>query len=215
MRTVAVLSQKGGSGKTTIAIHLAVAAQRAGLTSAIFDLDPQASAETWGQWRGEKPPEVVPAKAATLARALDKAREAGVDLLVLDTPGAAEGAALAAATAADLILIPCRVRAFDLASVRQTAALGRAAGRPMWLMFNATAPRGLVRLDARDVARGIGLEIAPVRLAERADFHKATEAGLAAQELNPDGKAAEEAEALWLWASGLLDVSTRGREAVV
>jgi chromosome partitioning protein len=136
MRTIALISQKGGSGKTTLAIHLAVAAQRAGLMSAIFDLDPQASAETWGQWRDDKPPEVVPAKAATLARALDKARGAGVDVLVLDTPGAAEGAALAAAAAADLILIPCRVCAFDLASVRQTEALGRAAGRPMWLVFN-------------------------------------------------------------------------------
>src|SRR4051812_28966247 len=114
MKTVAVISQKGGAGKTTLAIHLAVSAQRAGLTSAIFDLDPQATAETWGQWRDEKPPEVVPAKAATLTRAIDKAEAAGVGVLVLDTPGAAEGAALAAAAAADLILIPCRARAFDL-----------------------------------------------------------------------------------------------------
>jgi chromosome partitioning protein len=211
MWTVAVISQKGGAGKTTLAIHLAVSAQASGLTAAIFDLDPQATAETWGQWREEKPPEVVPAKAATLARAMDKARES-IDVLLLDTPGAAEGAALAAAAAADLVLIPCRPRSFDLAAVRQTATLARSTGRPLWLVFNATGARGQVRADARDVAASIGLAVAPVRLAERADFHKATEAGLAAQELNPTGKAAEEAEALWVWASGLLNVSTRGRE---
>src|SRR4051794_22517848 len=175
MRTVAVISQKGGAGKTTIAIHLAVAAQLAGLSAAIFDLDPQASAETWGQWREDRPPEVIPAKAATLSRAMAKAEQAGVEVLLLDTPGAAEGAALAAATVADLILIPCRPRALDLAAIRQTAALAGSAGKPMFLVFNATAPRGLVRADAREVAEGIGLATAPVRLAERADFHKATE----------------------------------------
>ena len=123
MKIVAVISQKGGAVKTTLAIHLAAAAHGAGYGAAIFDMDPQATAETWGQWRGDKPPEVLPAKAATLARSLDKAREAGADVLVLDTPGAAEGASLAAANVADLILIPCRPRSFDLAAVQQTATL--------------------------------------------------------------------------------------------
>ena len=92
MKTIAVISQKGGAGKTTLAVHLAVAAQQAGYGAAIFDLDPQATAEMWGQWRKDQPPEVIPAKPATLARTLDKVREAGAEVLVLDTPGAAEGA---------------------------------------------------------------------------------------------------------------------------
>lgn len=204
MRTIAIISQKGGAGKTTLAIHLAVSAQLAGHATAIFDLDPQATAETWGQWREERPPEVVPAKAATLVRALGKAREAGVGLLVLDTPGAAEGAALAAAVAADIILIPCRPRSFDLAAVRQTAVVARTAGKPMWLVFNGTASHGQVRADAREVAEGIGLAIAPVRLAERAAYHRATEAGQAAQEMEPTGKAAAEVAALWEWTCGQL-----------
>lgn len=199
MKIVAVISQKGGAGKTTLAVHLAAAAHQAGYGTAILDMDPQATAETWGQWRSDKPPEVVPAKAATLARSLDKAREAGADLVVLDTPGAAEGASLAAANVADLILIPCRPRSFDLAAIQQTAALARTTGRPMWLVFNGTATRGQVRVDAREVATGIGLAIAPVQLAERAAFHRATEQGLTAQEVEPDGKAASEVAALWQW----------------
>ena len=214
MHTIAIISQKGGAGKTTLAIHLAVSAHLAGYAAAILDLDTQATAETWGQWREDQPPEVVPAKAATLPRALDKARAAGADLLVLDTPGAAEGAALAAATAADLILIPCRPRSFDLAAVRQTAALARSTGKPMWLVFNATANRGQVRADAREIAAGIGVNVAPVRLAERAAYHKATEQGQAAQEMEPDGKAAQEIAALWEWTCRQLDLRTRRKPDV-
>lgn len=214
MHTIAIISQKGGAGKTTLAIHLAVAAQVAGYPAAIFDLDPQATAETWAQWRDERPPEVVPAKAATLPRAIDKAREAGAGVLVLDTPGAAEGAALTAATAADLILIPCRPRSFDLAAVRQTAAVARTTGKPMWLVFNGTAARGQVRADAREMAEAIGLAIAPVRLAERAAFHRATEVGQAAQEMEPDGKAAAEVAALWQWMCQQISLPKRQQAKV-
>ncbi len=212
MKIVAVISQKGGAGKTTLAIHLAAAAHGAGYGAAIFDMDPQATAETWGQWRGDKPPEVLPAKAATLARSLDKAREAGADVLVLDTPGAAEGASLAAANVADLILIPCRPRSFDLAAVQQTATLARTTGHPIWLVFNGTATRGQVRADAREVAAGIGLAIAPVQLAERASFHRATEQGLTAQEIEPDGKAAAEITALWQWVCEQVNLLPRKQD---
>lgn len=209
MHIIAIISQKGGAGKTTLAIHLAVSAQQAGYAAAIFDMDPQATAEAWGEWREERPPEVIAAKAATLPRALDKARAAGAELLVLDTPGAAEGAALAAATAADLILIPCRPRSFDLAAVRQTAVLAQTTRKPMWLVFNATANRGQVRADARQIAGEIGLSIAPVQMAERAAYHKATEVGQAAQEFEPNGKAAAEMVALWEWTCRQLDIQTR------
>lgn len=210
MKIIAIISQKGGAGKTTIAIHLATAAHLVGYEAAIFDLDPQATAETWGQWRDERPPEVVPAKGATLTRNLDRARAAGAGLIVLDTPGAAEGAALAAAEAADLILIPCRPRSFDLAAIRQTASLARSTGKPAFLVFNATTTRpGQIRADAREIAAGIGLEIAPPRLAERAAYHKATEEGRTAQEVEPNGKAAAEVTALWEWTCERINLLTR------
>ena len=85
--------------------------------------------------------------------------------------------------------------------------VARTTGKPMWLVFNGTANRGQVRADAREVAEGIGLAIAPVQLAERAAFHRATEAGQTAQEMEPDGKAAVEMAALWQWVRGQLNLS--------
>jgi chromosome partitioning protein len=85
MKAIAVVSQKGGAGKTTLALHIAVAAELAGLSAAIFDMDPQGTAERWGEWRKEEPPAVVAAKTTTLARRLEQARAAKGDLVVIDT----------------------------------------------------------------------------------------------------------------------------------
>ena len=68
MKVIAVVSQKGGAGKTTLALHIAVAAERAGLSAAVLDMDPQGTAERWSEWRKEEPPAVVAAIAdATVA----------------------------------------------------------------------------------------------------------------------------------------------------
>ena len=80
MRTIAIISQKGGAGKTTLAVHLAVCAEQSGLTTAVIDLDPQATAAKWGDRREETPPEVISAQAARLAQLLTTAREGGADL---------------------------------------------------------------------------------------------------------------------------------------
>lgn len=72
MKTIALVSQKGGVGKTTLATGLAVAAHQAGLSAAIFDLDPQASAAFWKDTREAAEPAVVPIPAAReMARLCD------------------------------------------------------------------------------------------------------------------------------------------------
>ena len=115
MKTIALIAQKGGTGKTTIAAALAVAAHRAGLFTAVIDLDPQASACNWRDRRVRTRPEdsepaVSDAQAARLPQALERARSAGADLIVIDTPARSEQAALAAAQAADLVIIPAARR---------------------------------------------------------------------------------------------------------
>jgi chromosome partitioning protein len=105
-KIIAIASQKGGGGKTTIAVHLATAATLAGLDAVVVDLDPQASAASWGGDRGEDtPPEVVSGQASRLGVLLDGARKQGVDLVVIDTGPNADIAARRAAEAADLVLI--------------------------------------------------------------------------------------------------------------
>src|SRR4051794_16644136 len=106
MKVLAIVSRKGGAGKTTLATHLAVAAENLGLATALFDLDPQASAAIWADHRGQDFPAVVPAQAPRLPGLLAQARSKDADLVILDTPPEADAIATEAATHADAILIP-------------------------------------------------------------------------------------------------------------
>ena len=90
MKAIAVVSQKGGAGKTTLHLRIAVAAEHAGLSAAILDMDPQGTAERWSEWRKEEPPAVIAAKATTLARRLEQAKAGDGDLVVIDTPPLAQ-----------------------------------------------------------------------------------------------------------------------------
>lgn len=211
MRTIAIVSQKGGAGKTTLAVHLAAEAARDHV-ALIVDTDPQATASRWALWRGERDPEVIDCGAPSLlATKLDKAAELGAEVAVIDTPPHADAMARQAAKLADLILIPCRPRAFDLAAIEATAELVKASGKPAFVVFNAGPPKApLIYRDATDVVgSGFGLPIAPVVLPERAAFHHSTAGGQTAPESYGDGKAADEARSLWLWTREQLGLSTR------
>src|SRR5690349_17764518 len=120
MKTIAIISQKGGAGKTTLALHLAVAGELAGKTTAVIDLDPQASATGWKDTRSSEAPAVVSAQAARLGKVLEAATENGVELTIIDTAPHSESSALAAARASDLILIPCRPAILDLRAIGTT-----------------------------------------------------------------------------------------------
>ena len=118
---VFILSGPSGSGKTTIALNLAVAAETAGHSSVVIDLDPQASAKGWHDNRTHESPVVVSVQAARLAEALRTAEEHGAKIAVIDTAPHAESAALAAARAAGLVLIPCRPGILDLRAIAASA----------------------------------------------------------------------------------------------
>ena len=208
MKIVAVVSQKGGAGKTTLALHIAVAAERSGLSAAILDMDPQGTAERWSEWRKEEPPAVVAAKATTLNRRLEQARAGKGDLVVIDTPPLAQTEAREAARIADLILIPCRPSAFDLDAIRITADLANDIRKPAFVIVNAGPPHGTaVYRDVAETVGRFGLKVAPTRLAERAAFRHAVREGKSVQELEPDSKAAEEVAILWEWIAGQLGIS--------
>src|SRR5690242_10123906 len=137
MRTVAVISQKGGAGKTTLALHIAVAAEQAGYSTVLLDMDPQGTAEAWSEWRKEAPPVVIPAKTATLTRTLEKAAAHGGDLVIIDTPPLAEAEARAAAKIADLVLVSCRPNACDIHSISTTYDLTHFDAKQAFAVFNA------------------------------------------------------------------------------
>ncbi len=205
MKTIAIVSQKGGAGKTTLALHIATAAEAAGLPSAIIDLDPQASAAGWSDSRETETPVVVALPHARLAQGLQAARDGGAELVVIDTAPHSEGAAMAAIRAADLVLIPCRAGVLDLRAIGSTAELVKLAQKPAFVILNAVPPRATQLLaDARDAVEVHGLAVAPVTLQQRAAFGHALTAGKTAPEYEPDGKASDEVSELLVWVKATL-----------
>jgi chromosome partitioning protein len=206
MKTVAITSQKGGTGKTTTAVHLATAATLAGYDAVVIDLDPQGSASTWGDDRGEAAPEVISGQATRLNVLLESAAREGFDLVVIDTGPAADSAARRSAELADLVLIPCRPSAFDLKAIRTTLDLVEATRTPAFVVLNAAPIRSRAVDEARDVVTGLEGKVAPVVICQRAAYGHSVIAGHTAQEFEPEGKAAEEINALWQWVKAELKI---------
>ena len=209
MKIIAVISQKGGAGKTTLAVHLATAAAAAGRTAAIIDLDPQATAASWGDRREAHAPEVVSGQAVRLPALVKAAEENGADFLVLDTAPNADQTASLSARAADLVLIPCRPAAFDLEAIETTLLLAKAAGKPAYVVLNAVPPRSLIGKEASIGLVNRGAQVAPHQLSHRAAFAHGVIDGRTAQEFEPNGKAAQEVDQLYKWLCGVVGVPTR------
>jgi chromosome partitioning protein len=223
MRTLTVSSQKGGSGKTTLTVHLGAAAVLAGIRTAIIDLDPQGNARKWGERRSADP-EVVGDHAEQLARLKEAAEANGCELLIIDTAPNADRASLLAAKASDFILIPCRPSQFDLEAIEATLDVAALAKKPAAVVINA-APHGRNGLPdptVRDAIRWLSEKNAPVApqvIEHRADFSHSVNDGRTALELEPKGKAAKELRSLFLWAcqqanvpAGLQAGATAGRQ---
>jgi chromosome partitioning protein len=200
MQTVVIVSQKGGTGKTTLAVHLAVEAERNGKPAVVIDLDPQASAAAWRDLRQDEGPAVESAQSARLTPILKAAADAGAKLAVIDTPARSENTALDAVRAADVALIPCRPGFFDTAAMNFTANLLKLAGKPGFVVFTQVPPRAESLLtEIREALTIYGLTVAPFAIHLRAAYSHAIPGGQTAQEYEPSGKASGEITALYAW----------------
>lgn len=216
MKIVAIISQKGGAGKTTLAVHLATVASAARHSVAVIDLDPQGTATSWGDRRTAEVPEVVSGQAVRLPALIKAAAQNGADFLILDTAPNADQTASLACRAADLVLIPCRPSTFDLEAIETTLLLAKVATTPAYVVMNAVPPRSAIGKEASDGLIARGAKVAPHQLTHRAAFSHGVIDGRSAQEFEPKGKAAEEIAALYKWLCGVVDMPTRGhaREVV-
>lgn len=199
MKTIAIVSRKGGAGKTTLAVHLAVAAEAHGLATAVFDLDPQASAALWADHRGQPVPAVVPAQAPRLASLLTQAEAQETDLVIIDTAPHADGIASEAAAQADAILIPCRPSSFDLDAIGASVRLARNVGKPAYVLINAAPVQGSETEETIAALSSAGVELCPVVMHQRKAYASRIHEGLTAYEAEPKGKAAGEVRELLLW----------------
>jgi chromosome partitioning protein len=199
MKTLAIISQKGGVGKTTLATALAVAAEREGKIAAVFDLDPQASAAFWKDTRTADTPAVVAIPPARLQHVLKAAADTGCDLAIIDAPPFAKDIAFEAAQHADFILIPTRPAVLDVMAMTKTLELVAHYGRPSAVVLTFCPIQGREIADTEEAVKQLGASIAPVRIHNRVAYSRAQQTGLTAQEFEPDGKAAEEIKQLYAY----------------
>jgi len=214
MRTITFVTQKGGSGKTTLATNCAVAAERSGLKTLVLDLDPQGSAEAWYQDREDETPKLVHVSGAELAKAVKGAEQNGFDLVIIDTPGRDEPLTASAIRIADFCVVPCRPTPADMKATPPTVATITRLSKPAAFVLTQAPPRG-GRLREAEAGLSILGIVCPVRIVSRNVYQDAHGVGLGVQEFDPDGKAAEEIKALWQWIKRKMEKLNREQETHV
>lgn len=200
MRIFAIENQKGGAGKTTLAIHLSQAFSAAGCNTLILNLDPQASSSECKDARASESPAVIAVPAARLQRVIEQAGEMGTDVLIIDTIPHSESIALAAARASDLILTPCQSSIMDLRALRKTAERIGYLKKPAYVVLNAVPPHVGVSNDAAAaITEQFCLTVADIRLGSCVAYNRCHIDGFTASEYEPEGKAAREIATLYKW----------------
>jgi chromosome partitioning protein len=214
MKTLVILAQKGGSGKTTLAVHMAVCATRQKRRTALIDIDPQSSAFNWNESRDEgRKLDAAKAEAGQIPALLQQAKAGGIDLAIIDTAPHSDSAAAIAAQYADLVLIPCRPARFDLDAIASTVQIATVAKKSATVVINA-APRGKLAEEARAALERQGITVIDTVLHQRAAYSHAVIDGRSVHEYEPDGKAAAEIDELYNHLTGLLGYKqARGKAA--
>jgi chromosome partitioning protein len=198
MQILAIIGQKGGSGKTTTALGLAVAASQDGRSVIIIDLDPQATAANWSDRREKESPAVVSCQVSRLAQVLEAATKEGVQLAIIDTPGKSTDTAIAAAKVANFVLMPIQPQLFDIETLSSVKDILTLAGNPpSAVLVNRAAVQGSRHTETLKAASVMGFGCCPVVVFSRAAYGDAGNLGQTAIEYDPKGKAALEIKKLY------------------
>jgi chromosome partitioning protein len=209
MRVLALSSQKGGSGKTTLSGHLAVQAERAGGGPVcLIDIDPQGSLADWWNERENEMPAFAQTTVARLAADLEVLRQQGFKLAVIDTPPAITMAIQSVIQVAELVVIPTRPSPHDLRAVGATVDICERAGKPLIFVVNAATPKAKITYEAA-VALSQHGTVAPVTIHHRTDFAASMIDGRTVMEIDPNGKSAKEVVELWNYISDRLERNFR------
>ena len=209
MRVLAMASQKGGSGKTTLSGHLAVQAQLAGAGPVVLiDIDPQGSLSDWWNERSDDFPAFAQTTVARLAADLEILRQQGFRLAMIDTPPAITMAIQSVIQVAELIVIPTRPSPHDLRAVGATVDLCERAGKPLIFVVNAATPKAKITSEAA-VALSQHGTVAPITIHHRTDFAASMIDGRTVMEVDPNGRSAQEVTLLWDYISDRLEKNFR------
>lgn len=202
MLVLVVASQKGGSGKTTVAAHLAVQATLSGFgPTALIDTDPQGSLADWWNVRAAEDPVFIDTGVERLAGDIERMRSLGFKLLVIDTPPAITETIGQVMAHADLVIIPARPSPHDLRAAGHTVELAEAARKPIIFVINGAAPRARITSEAAIALSQHGT-LAPAILHQRTDFAASMIDGRTVMELAGAPRSTGEIEQLWTYVSG-------------
>jgi chromosome partitioning protein len=202
MFVVALLSQKGGPGKTTLAVNLAAAAAEQGLAAVIIDLDPQANAANWKDRRTIENPAVVSAPPGRVRQTLEAAEQHGADFVVIDCPGKADSTAIVAAQFADLVFVPVEAHMSNLETLPGVRALLQATQSktpPVFVLINKIHPSAKTQAETvkRMIAEIYPFPVCPVHLSHLDLYATTQDSGQSVLEAEPKGRAAEEIRQLY------------------
>lgn len=218
VKTLAVISRKGGAGKTTLAVNLTLAAHLAGWKTVLADIDPQRSASDALRARTEPGPSIAEINAGKLFQTRSQALHDAYDVMLIDTPAAPDADVAVAVNSADLCVLVCRPTFLDIASVARSAEMVRRLGKAGLIVLNqAPAKRGGLEpvgvQKAIEALRFCGLPIAPVGMRARAVYQQAIARGRSVGEWDAASPAAQEMGRLWTHVAALLALDGRGRDA--
>jgi chromosome partitioning protein len=197
MKVVAVASQKGGTGKTTLSGHLAVQAELAGAGPVVLiDTDPQGSLSDWWNRREAEAPGFLTTSIEMLAQDLEELRSLNVELVIIDTPPAVTSAIHEVARASDLVLIPVRPSPHDLAAAGTTVALVEQLQKPLVFILNCASARARITGEAAIALSAHGT-VASTIVHARTDFASSMIDGRTVMELPRAQRSTAEVEGLW------------------
>lgn len=217
MKIVSILSQKGGSGKTTSTLALAGAAHATGKTVVVLDIDPQAAATGWytARKRSELPEglHVQPLQAVQLEEVIEACRAQDVDLVLIDTPPQSDNPAVQAAQLSDLALIVTKPSVMDLRAIQNTLRLAKVADVHPYLLLNSVKAVGTRHIEASETMQSMGVDVLPVMLGDRVAFMDMLVDGRTPSEYDSAGAAAQESMALFEHVNMLLVGAKKVRAA--
>ena len=212
MHVIVLASQKGGSGKTTLTGHLAIAAELAGARPAVLiDTDPQGSLAAWWNVREADNPAFATASVADLENTLRDLKAAGYSVAFVDTPPAIAEAIKAVIAQADFVLIPTRPSPHDLRAVGSTVQIVREQGKPFAFVVTQSKPNTRLTVQAMAALSAHGV-VAPAVVHDRIDYAASMIDGRTVQETDRNSRSAAEMEELWEFVYERLHVNTKARK---
>lgn len=218
MKTISFISQKGGTGKTTLSVHMATVAHNLGYKVLLVDLDPQKSSFEWSRCRKTVGPVTRSFKPGALFHAQIEARKLGFDLMIVDTPAATLDLSLDAARVSDLILLVSRPTIIDFRALKELAGLIRALPIASALVLNQAPPQRLGRemglvSENINLLFELGIHLAPVAIRARQVYQASFGNGLSAAEIQNNSPAASETNRLWSYVESRLQLNLQAARA--